>query len=194
LNSLPEVKQFLRSPGGADLYPELEIKWERGHDPELLVRRCAGPRDPRKPRAEGGGPPPEVVATLSLAMYDRTQLHYLMQCHGLEVSRRTEATPVASSREKACEMLPPVSSGMSWFMTIVICSLALVPAGLFCRWARGGVPTSKLLAFGPGRGAKKKEEDVATRAICSSTEGDMHSTRKQADRVAADRNVDPDGI
>lgn len=37
LNSLPEVKRFLKEPGHADSYENLSIKWIRGRNPDLFL-------------------------------------------------------------------------------------------------------------------------------------------------------------
>ena len=35
MNSLPEVKRFLKRPGGIDDYPEVQLVWKLHHRPEL---------------------------------------------------------------------------------------------------------------------------------------------------------------
>lgn len=37
LNSLPEVKRFLKEPGHADSYENLSIKWIKGRNPDLYI-------------------------------------------------------------------------------------------------------------------------------------------------------------
>lgn len=168
------MKKFLREPGGADIYPELEIKWKRGSDPELQVRHCSSPRDPRRPRAEAGAETgaerSEPVAVVNLAPYDQTQLHYLMQCHGLVPSRTTKATPSAASRKEACDLVPPdrwawARSGVVPGLLVVLGLLAIL--GLSLRGLRGGVLPCRWLGAAGARGRggvgrrKAKKEDVS---------------------------------
>jgi len=37
LNKLPEVRTFLKTPGNADQYQNLEIKWVAGQSPHLKL-------------------------------------------------------------------------------------------------------------------------------------------------------------
>ena len=37
MNSLPEVKRFLKRPGGVDDYPEVKLVWKLHHRPELTA-------------------------------------------------------------------------------------------------------------------------------------------------------------
>jgi hypothetical protein len=37
LNKLPEVKKFLKEPGGIDQYANLKVNWIRGRTPELVI-------------------------------------------------------------------------------------------------------------------------------------------------------------
>lgn len=37
LNSLPEVKRFLKEPGHIDSYENLTVKWIRGRNPDLFI-------------------------------------------------------------------------------------------------------------------------------------------------------------
>jgi len=134
------VKRFLKEPGGADLYPALEIKWQRGHDPDIEVRRCTSLRDPKGPSDdESAGPNSqgsELVETVSLARFNTVQLHYLLQCYGMSPSRPTATTPIAASAAVACAELPP--PGWSW-MSITLGVFALcLPLGLLARCLRLG--------------------------------------------------------
>lgn len=37
MNALPLVKKFLKSSGGVDQYQNVELVWQRGHNPDLFV-------------------------------------------------------------------------------------------------------------------------------------------------------------
>ena len=37
MNSYPEIKKFLKSPGGVDEYPDVEVKFIPGHNPDLVI-------------------------------------------------------------------------------------------------------------------------------------------------------------
>ena len=62
MNSLPEVRRFLKQPGGAGLYTDVSIAWIRGHDPTLYVY------------ADGSN---AVVESIKLAEFDFAHLHAL---------------------------------------------------------------------------------------------------------------------
>jgi len=155
----------LREPGGADLYPALEIQWKRGHDPQLEVRRCRTARDPRRPAGEsgaGGVSDSELVEKVSLASFNTAQLHYLLQCHGLTPARRIAATPVAESAARACEMLPEPFWGSSTMYLSGV--LLLLPLALALRWC--GIRPGGPARFLGTRGAKlKREEDGADATV-----------------------------
>jgi len=128
----------------------LEIRWQRGHDPEIQVMRCIPPpRDAKRPPKIGQEVSPALM-TESLSRYDRTTLHYFMQCHGMFPVRHTDATPLVESAVEACLKLPEPSS-WSWIGLLVLLASCLAGLGLLARWLRGG---------GPVRGlAKAKQED-----------------------------------
>lgn len=167
---MPEVKRFLREPGGADLYPALEIEWKRGQDPHLEIRRCRTPRDSKRPAGEpgaGGVSDSELLETVYLSRFGHGHLHYLLQCNGIEPSRRTPATPVAASAAAACEMLPDPFWG-TWMMWLAFAAALLPLVLLFrCLASRPG-GTARLL------GAKKfkREEDTAPKDATACIDSD----------------------
>lgn len=149
----------MREPGGADLYPDLEIKWQRGEDPHLEVRRCKAPRDKRRPAGEEGAAgveESELLETVSLSPFDNVHLHYLLQCHGLALARQGKETPVAESREEACKLLPDTSWGRTTMF--VVGTLVLLPALLAVRCLR----TAPARLIGGPRGGKVKQEDASS--------------------------------
>ena len=64
---------FLKERGHVDSYPQVEVFWQRGHDPELEIWSCHG----RKPTdmAKEGLVPAEKMA---LSPYETGDLHYLL--------------------------------------------------------------------------------------------------------------------
>jgi hypothetical protein len=84
LNSLPEVKRFLKQPGGFDLYEGVTLEWIRGHNPEMTVT--------------GDRAGEQVKYDLSKYGYD--ELHRLMARLGFEV-RAGERAPVEAVDVKA---------------------------------------------------------------------------------------------
>jgi hypothetical protein len=74
---LPQVKRFLKEPGGVDQYSMVKIEWIRHHNPDLVVEDDDG----RK-------------RTLDLSMYSYKQLHALFQA---------EFKPPTSSVVPECE-------------------------------------------------------------------------------------------
>jgi len=45
LNRLKEVKKFLKQPGGIDQYTGVTIKWQKGHNPDLVLVHPDGSRE-----------------------------------------------------------------------------------------------------------------------------------------------------
>jgi len=68
------VKKFLKEPGGADLYEELEIKWIMGHSPELVLY---GEKDPSL-----------EIERIDIAPYSGDELHMLLQEKGFTTSEK----------------------------------------------------------------------------------------------------------
>jgi len=64
LNALPEVKSFLRRPGGLDQYPSVQLEWLFGHKPELRAFDKAGGEH-----------------TVDLSPLNQEQLHQLLNEH-----------------------------------------------------------------------------------------------------------------
>jgi hypothetical protein len=62
LNSLPEVKRFLKEPGNADSYEGLTITWIRGRNPDLRLYDDSG----------------KVIETIDLSPLSTKALHQLM--------------------------------------------------------------------------------------------------------------------
>lgn len=108
------MKKFLKEAGGADLYGDLEVRWQRGHDPELEVGRCVD---------ASGKVEQHWTQKMSLAPFTTEQLHYLMQCHGM-TPKRGAAVPVAEPAA-ACDFLPK-SEESSWSKWVIAAVLALL--------------------------------------------------------------------
>jgi len=87
---LPQVKRFLKEPGGVDQYSMVKIEWIRHHNPDLVVEDDDG----RK-------------RTLDLSMYSYKQLHALFQA---EFKPPTSVVPVNNAtrwhRESAIAATP----------------------------------------------------------------------------------------
>jgi hypothetical protein len=62
LNSLPELKRFLKEPGNADSYDKLSVTWIRGRNPDLHIYDDAG----------------ALVEKIDLAPYSAAALHELL--------------------------------------------------------------------------------------------------------------------
>ena len=37
MNAFPEIKAFLKTPGGVDRYPDVTVKYISGHNPDLVI-------------------------------------------------------------------------------------------------------------------------------------------------------------
>mmetsp|Transcript_26969 Transcript_26969/g.71229 ORF Transcript_26969/g.71229 Transcript_26969/m.71229 type:complete len:130 (+) Transcript_26969:284-673(+) len=73
---------------------------------------------------------------VSLAPFSTEQLHYLMQCHGMNPQRVTSATPVAHSAAAACELLP---KPMDMWSTVGMVAAVAVMLMAIVRWCFPGI-------------------------------------------------------
>ena len=64
MNRLPEVKAFLRRPGGIDQYPSVELEWILHRSPTLRAQNAAGHN-----------------VTMDLSGFDTDGLHNLFSAH-----------------------------------------------------------------------------------------------------------------
>jgi len=154
LNALPEVKRFLKEPGGLDLYTSLQVYWKPGHDPELEVRNCTG----RSPRDDPDGP---VVRYVDLSPFTTEELHWLVQCLGMEPEAGQESVPVAASKE-ACKRLEERLDEGSWTRRIAFGAGAVIMLFIVtavARWALGPA-LARQLCPSAARSAKLKREDL----------------------------------
>jgi hypothetical protein len=62
LNSLPELKRFLKEPGNVDSYDKLTVTWIRGRNPDLHIYDDEG----------------ALIEKIDLAPYSSTALHQLL--------------------------------------------------------------------------------------------------------------------
>ena len=37
MNAFPDIKAFLKAPGGVDRYPDVTVKYIAGHNPDLVI-------------------------------------------------------------------------------------------------------------------------------------------------------------
>ena len=87
------VKKFLKSPGGVELYPSVNIEWIKGHDPTLYVT--------------GDGPAEEI----GLGKFNYTQLHELFARKFGRVALRDEAAGSTWKRPAADDAGSPAGAG-----------------------------------------------------------------------------------
>ena len=134
MNSLPKVKAFLKERGHVDSYPLVEVSWQRGHDPEVEFWNCDG-RPPSKLKGE------KPALTVALSPYETTELHSLLQCHGIFPANGSPA-PRAQSIQEACQLVPEVSTwSIRW---VLAAGTALcVTLMLLFRYCCGTAPKVK---------------------------------------------------
>ena len=101
MNKLPEVKRFLKEEGGAELYrPEVRMKWQKGHVPELWLWNSPEEREAVSEAALGSWKPTFIgklfglnereeeekkslaIPPVDLKPYTHMGLHHLLQCLG----------------------------------------------------------------------------------------------------------------
>lgn len=153
------MRKFLREPGGAELYPAVEILWLRGHDPEMEVRSCTG----QPPSSSRGSVEP--VKKVSLARFNTQELHVLMQCNGLTATKTSRWAVLPEELADKCASLPPEPEWTrSHFFGAVV--LLLIPA----------VPLLRCLGVcrGCGAAAKLKRDDGAVPAECCGAQHPAH--------------------
>ena len=134
-----------------------EITWLRGHDPEMEVHSCDG--KPPSARIELGLQP---SARIALSPFSTQDLHFLLQCQGLQPAADSQA-PRADSKADACAKLPEISSWWDWrlqWAAILVCVILLftVPVVILCRISKGSGPLLRHRRLGP----KAKLDDEAT--------------------------------
>jgi len=159
------VKQFLKQ-GEAALYPNLQIIWERGHDPEIEILNCSG----RSPQADVNS---EVSERMDLAPFTSEDLHLLLQCFGLKPSgggRKADAAalrvkwlPAGDAAVPECKRLRELGKAGSWWQwiqsaSLKLLALAMVILLLFIMWRFCFADVRRSKRHLPWRG-KVKDDD-----------------------------------
>ncbi|CAK9062808.1 unnamed protein product [Durusdinium trenchii] len=99
---------FLKERGNVDAYPSVEVTWQRGHDPELELWACNG--SPPSSMAKSNLEP---SARIALSPYQTAELHFLLQCHGIQPVPGSPA-PRVPTGEDACERIANISAWQPW--------------------------------------------------------------------------------
>lgn len=102
------MKAFLKERGNVDAYPSVEVTWQRGHDPELELWACNG--SPPSSMAKSNLEP---SARIALSPYQTAELHFLLQCHGIQPVPGSPA-PRVPTGEDACERIANISAWQPW--------------------------------------------------------------------------------
>jgi len=163
------VKTFLKQPGGAEQYPNLEITWERGHDPELEARNCTGSPPSQDLNTE--------VIRMDLSPFTTEELHLLVQCLGLiplgsqsrDAALQIPQLPsIYPERVRECKRLREMGAAGSWWHWLGSLTLKLLALGVvillcfllwkFCLSGGAGAMRGSKRQF-PWHG-KVKEEDA----------------------------------
>ena len=116
------VKKFLKSPGGVELYPSVNIEWIKGHDPTLYVT--------------GDGPAEEI----GLGKFNYTQLHELFARKFGRVALRDEAAGSTWKRPAADDAGSPAAGSRRLLFTLTGGAIVTALYALAARRsrARGG--------------------------------------------------------
>ena len=130
MNSLPKVKAFLKERGNVDAYPSVEVTWQRGHDPELELWTCSG-----SPPSSMAKSKLEPSMRIALSPYQTVDLHFLLQCHGIQPANGSPAVRAASV-EEACERIDKAKAAMwqPWLQlsAVAVFLISLVVVYRYC--------------------------------------------------------------
>lgn len=120
------------------MYPEVDVVWEKGHEPELEVLPC-------------GDRPGDSIY---LASFDFEQLHLLMRCRGFFAFNATGVEALPPPAEVCAELRPPLFS-IPWVQMVM---LLVFFAGIYVVVAMCMSRTPPASAYPTRRYLQRKEK------------------------------------
>eukprot|EP00933_Yihiella_yeosuensis_P000231 TRINITY_DN100371_c0_g1_i1.p1 TRINITY_DN100371_c0_g1~~TRINITY_DN100371_c0_g1_i1.p1 ORF type:complete len:148 (+),score=14.30 TRINITY_DN100371_c0_g1_i1:266-709(+) len=136
------------------MYPNLEITWKRGHDPEMEVWDCHG----QPPSLQLEGPEPgEPRLTIDLSPFSTKDMHFLVQCHGIRPGAVTHADLPRLEASEACKHLP---EGDRWYSKLGAAFLVCLPLYAMCRFVSSDSTYTYRQSLANSISRKQKKDDV----------------------------------